>query len=61
MLLYILALSPALLKDGAGDFYKTVSSDSELRQNLLRKDHTFRMRLNEITSHMQQNLRVFWQ
>jgi len=61
MLPCIFSLTLALLKDGAGDFYKTVSTDSELRQNLLRKDHTFRTRLNEMTSHMQQNLRVFCQ
>jgi len=61
MLSYIFSLSPALLKVGAGDFYKTVSTDSEFRQNLLRKDHTFRMKLNEMTSHMQRNLSVFCQ
>jgi len=61
MLPYILSLSPTLLKVGAGDFHKTVSTDSEFRQNLLRKDHAIRMRLNEITSHMQQNLSVLCQ
>jgi len=60
-LLYILSLSPDLLKAGAGDFHKTLSSDCEFLQNLLREYHAFRMGLNKITSHMQQNLRALCQ
>jgi hypothetical protein len=61
MLPYILSLSPALLEVGAGDFHKTLSNDCEFLQNLLREDHTFRIGLNEITSHMQQNFRALYQ
>jgi hypothetical protein len=39
-------------KIGGGDFHKAVSSDCEFRQNRLRTDRTFRMGVNDMTSHM---------